>query len=257
MQSIVARKVVAIIPARGGSKTVPRKNILPIAGHPLIAYSIGIAKLSKRIHEVIVSTDCPEIAAIATDYGAEVPFLRPASISQDHSTDIELFKHYYDFLGQRNWPIPELVVHLRPTSPFRNIAQMDSAIEFMQDNLEPTALRSMYPTPLTPYKMFKEERGYASPFLHVDGMREFHNLPRQLFEQAYVPNGVIDIIRPAIFLKTGLLHGDRIKILVSLPSVDIDTVEDYAKATETALNSDYKTIVDYLGSIIRAKKWPA
>ena len=86
-------KIYSIIPARGGSKEVPKKNIKPLGGFPLMAYSIIASKLSSRIERTIVSTDSQEIADIALSYGAEVPFLRPAEIAQDHSTDLELIQH--------------------------------------------------------------------------------------------------------------------------------------------------------------------
>ncbi|NPA30783.1 MAG: acylneuraminate cytidylyltransferase family protein, partial [Chloroflexi bacterium] len=86
-------EVLALIPARGGSKSIPRKNIKPFAGHPLLAYSIAAGLQARAVTRVIVSTDDPEIAAVAQEYGAEVPFLRPAHLAQDHTPDLPVFQH--------------------------------------------------------------------------------------------------------------------------------------------------------------------
>ena len=149
-------KVVALIPARGGSKSIPGKNIIKLGKHPLIAYSIAAARLSQYIEEVIVSTDSRKIVNIAKRYSATVPFLRPKEISQDRSLDKEFFKHYIDFLQSKSKPLPDLIVHLRPTTPLREVKVIDKAIEYMLKNKQASALRSMRKTHLTPYKMFKK-----------------------------------------------------------------------------------------------------
>ncbi len=113
-------KILAIIPARGGSKGLKNKNILPLLGHPLIAYSIKASLDSKRINRVIVSTDSKEIAVVAKQYGAEVPFMRPAEIAQDMSTDMEMFLHALGWLKKNEDYVPDIIVHLRPTSPVRS-----------------------------------------------------------------------------------------------------------------------------------------
>ena len=107
-------KIYAIIPARGGSKGVPRKNIRLVGGHPLIAYSIVAARQCRRIDRVIVSTDSPEIADIARAYGAEAPFLRPPELAQDASGDIDFIRHALDWFQQHDHAEPEMLVHLRP-----------------------------------------------------------------------------------------------------------------------------------------------
>src|SRR5687768_2663157 len=113
--------VLALIPARGGSKRIPRKNIHLVAGKPMIAYSIEQALQTPEITRVIVSTDDEEIAAIARSWGAEVPFLRPAEISQDLSTDLEVFTHALFWLAEHENYHPAICVHLRPTHPVRRI----------------------------------------------------------------------------------------------------------------------------------------
>ena len=107
-------EVLALIPARGGSKGIPRKNIRLFAGHPLIAWSIAAAKRSEYVTRVIVSTDDEEIAAVAREHGAETPFLRPAEFAQDNSTDLPLFEHALKWLEEVEGYRPEVVVQLRP-----------------------------------------------------------------------------------------------------------------------------------------------
>src|SRR5215217_5248674 len=112
-------EILALIPARGGSKGIPRKNIRHFAGYPLIAWSIAAAKQSEFIMRVIVSTDDEVIAAMARECGAETPFLRPAEFAQDKTTDLPVFEHALNWLGENEGYHPEMVIQLRPTSPIR------------------------------------------------------------------------------------------------------------------------------------------
>jgi CMP-N,N'-diacetyllegionaminic acid synthase len=123
---------IAIIPARSGSKGVIDKNIRVLSGRPLIAYSIQAALIADNIDRVIVSTDSEHYAYIAREYGAEVPFLRPAEISTDFSSDYDLMKHALDWLKTSEGKIPEYIVHLRPTTPLRDPAIVDAAVELFQ-----------------------------------------------------------------------------------------------------------------------------
>jgi CMP-N,N'-diacetyllegionaminic acid synthase len=125
--------VIAFIPARGGSKGVPRKNIKTLAGKPLIAWSIEQALTSDLVDRVIVSTDCPIIARISKEYGAEVPFLRPESISGDKSTTESAMLHCCDYLEKKN-ETPELFLLVQATSPIRSENQFDNAILYFKKN---------------------------------------------------------------------------------------------------------------------------
>lgn len=120
--------VTALIPARGGSKRLPRKNVKLLHGKPLIAWSIEVAKASKYIDRVIVSTDDEEIKRISEQYRAEVPFLRPEHLSNDHASSFDVIKHAIGFL-QLDQP-NELIVLLQPTSPLRLVSELDTALEF-------------------------------------------------------------------------------------------------------------------------------
>ena len=239
--------VVAVIPARSGSKGVIDKNIQLLGGHPLIAYSIAAARLAKGIDRIIVSTDSEEYATIARKYGAEAPFLRPLEISGDNSTDYEWVKHALDWMQREDGFIPNYLVHLRPTTPLRKIEVIDNAISYMMKSASATALRSAHKTHLTPYKMFKLNGEYMRPFLSYEGSKEFYNLPHQIFEDAYIPNGYVDIVRPSLFMETGFLHGDRIKLWETDEIPDIDTIADITFAENVLHKEKFKKITDYLG----------
>ncbi len=124
-------EVLAIIPARGGSKGIPRKNIRPFAGHPLIAYSIAAALQAGSVSRVIVTTDDKEIGAIARQYKAETPFLRPNELAGDDTLDLPVFKHALTWLAENENYHPDLVVHLRPTTPLRPPDLVDNAVHLL------------------------------------------------------------------------------------------------------------------------------
>ncbi len=223
-------RVVALIPAREGSKGIPNKNVARVGKHPLLAYSIATALKCPLIDDVIVSTDSDSIAAVAKQYGAAVPFLRPKEISTDTSLDSEFVAHYLEHLKERAELFPGLIVHLRPTTPFRPLKAVSDAIRFMLDHPSATALRSMQRTHLTPYKMFANRDGFAEAFLSLKDVSESYNLPRQRFEDAFIPNGLVDVLRPEVLLETGLLHGDRMRLWETPSIVDIDDMEELERA---------------------------
>ncbi len=146
--------VLALIPARQGSKSILHKNIRSIGGKPMLAYSIEHALAAKRVTRTIVSTDSPYYADIARSFGAEVPFLRPDAISQDHSTDLEVFAHALNWLREHENYVPDICVHLRPTYPVRNPADIDRMIEILESDPTLDAVRSVAESPETPYKIW-------------------------------------------------------------------------------------------------------
>src|SRR3989344_8489661 len=156
-------KILAIIPARGGSKSIPRKNIKILAGKPLIAWTIEEAKKTKHPMRVIVSTDDEKIADVARKFGAEVPFLRPAEISGDLATDIEWLTHALDWLKQRESYEPDIVVRLPPTSPLRTATDIDLGIETLIGHAHADSSRAICESPKHYYKMWKTSEG--SPYL--------------------------------------------------------------------------------------------
>ncbi len=152
--------VLAIIPARGGSKSIPRKNIKPLAGHPLVAYSIAAALQAKCVTRTIVSTDDEEIAAVARQYGAETPFLRPAEFAQDHTTDLPVFQHALAWLAESEAYVPDIVVQLRPTSPIRPPDCVDQAVKILIEHPGIDSVRGVVPSGQNPFKMWRiDEEG--------------------------------------------------------------------------------------------------
>jgi N-acylneuraminate cytidylyltransferase len=208
--------VLALIPARGGSKSVPRKNVLPIAGKPLIAYTIEHALTCAAITRTIVSTDDEEIAGVALRFGAEVPFMRPAEFATDEATDLDVFRHALLWLREKGYS-PDLVLHLRATTPLRRVEVLDRAVHAMLAHPEADALRSVCLAEQTPYKMWKIEDGYLRPVVPIPGVTEAHSRPRQSLPEAYWQNGYVDIVRPRTILELGSMCGQTLLPFVVEP----------------------------------------
>ncbi len=237
--------IVGLVPARCGSKSIANKNIKLLNGIPLLAYSIAAAILTRNIDGVLVSTDSEEYANIARQYGADIPFLRPVVISEDSSQDIEFIQHYIAFIKDNNLKIPEMIVLLRPTAPLRNIELVEKAVEYMNKNSEATSLRSAHRSQVIPYRLFKKTGKYMVPFLTHIKYREYFNFPRQAYEQAYQPNGYVDIIRPSVLQSSGLLFGDKIKIWETEKVADIDEMDDYDYTKKLIDDSKYTKLINY------------
>ena len=220
--------VVAVIPARGGSKGVPKKNIALLGGYPLIAYSIIAAKLCPSIERAVVSTDSQEIADIARQFGADVPFLRPAQFAGDKSTDAEVFAHAVQWFQLNEGVAPGLMVQLRPTTPLRDPLQIEQALMGLQKNPQATGLRSAHQFPEPPHKMFQlTADGYFEGFFPDDPRPEYYNLPRQMLPKAYYPNGYVDIIKTDQFMKSHSLYGQKILGFVTPMTIEVDVPEDF------------------------------
>lgn len=228
-------EILALIPARGGSKSIPRKNLLMIAGKPLIAHSIEQALASQHITRTIVSTDDPEIAAVARESGAEVPFMRPSEFAQDLSPDIDVFRHALEYLRNREGYMCELVVHLRPTGPVRRVELIDQAIELLLNHPKADSLRSVSQPVQTPYKMWRIVDGYLEPIVRIEGVPESYCLPRQTLPPVHWQNGYVDIVRPRAVLELGMMCGHSIlPFVVNEPLLEID-YEDNIPHVEAAL----------------------
>lgn len=226
LNRINRESIVALIPARGGSKGVHKKNIQMIKGYPLIAYSIAAGLLSKKIDRVIVSTDSEEIAEIAKHYGAEVPFLRPAEYASDRSGDIEFVEHAIGYMYTNEECIPEYLVHLRPTTPLRDIAIMDEAIMQCMSNEECCSLRSAHKAPESPFKWFlKQENGYFRS-IQEGVSNDTANEARQSFADVYIPDGYVDVIKSSYVIQQGILHGEQMLAFESPCCMEVDTMDD-------------------------------
>lgn len=224
--------VIAIIPARGGSRGVPRKNIKPLAGKPLIVYSIEQALAAPSIDRCIVSTDDEEIAQIAREAGAEAPFLRPVELAQDATPDLPVFDHALRYLKEHEGFNPEIVVHIRPTSPLRTVEDVERAISLIKAHPEADSVRSVVPSPITPYKMWRIIDGWMTPLLEVPGNPEPYNAARQLLPIVYWHVGCVDVIHGRTILEKKSMAGKKILPLILSDSriVDIDSEFDFTVA---------------------------
>lgn len=248
-------QVLSLIPARGGSKSIPRKNIRPFAGHPLIAYSIAAGLASGRISRVIVSTDDEEIAATARQYGAETPFLRPKELAKDDTPDLPVFQHALNWLREHEGYQPEIVVQLRPTSPFRSVRHIDTAVQRLLEQPKADSVRTVCTPFQNPFKMWRVgEDGYMRPLMQINHP-EPYNLPRQSLPEVYWQTGYVDAAWADTILSKNSMTGERILPLVIDASewVDIDSPDDWRRA-ERLLESE-ELRLDELGFQIVAKPY--
>ncbi len=227
-------EVLAIIPARGGSKGIPRKNIKLFAGYPLLAYSVAAGLQSELCTRVIVSTDDEEIASVAREWGAETPFLRPAEFAADNSLDLPVFRHALTWLKENEGYVPDIVLQLRPTSPARPRTLVDDAIRLLMDHPEADSVRGVVEAGENPHKMWRvdPESGYMHGLLKVDGIDEPYNAPRQKLPVIYWQTGHIDAIRPErTFMAGDSMSGKNILPLFLDPdfTIDIDTPFDWVR----------------------------
>lgn len=225
MVTASGQEVVAIIPARGGSKGLPSKNIRHLAGRPLIAHSIDVGRASRLVDRVIVSTDDDEIATVAVEHGAEVPFLRPSDLAEDDTPDLPVFRHALEWLADHEQWEPDVVVQLRPTSPLRRVDDVDRAIEELDRRPDIDSVRSVTEPFENPYKMWSvDDDGLLAPLVPSD-LAEPFNMPRQRLPDTYWQTGAIDVMRRRTVLDDGSMTGNRIApvFVEALGAVDIDT----------------------------------
>ncbi len=159
-------EVLAVVPARGGSKGIKRKNLVDFVGKPLVAYSIEHALACSSITRTIVSTDDEEIARVSGALGAEVPFMRPRELAEDHVLDLPVFIHALEFLAKKENYSPDIVVHLRPTTPYRKPEWIDEAVALLIHHPEAHSVRSVSIPEKHPYRMFTiNSEGYLEPIM--------------------------------------------------------------------------------------------
>ena len=227
------KEILALIPARGNSKSIPRKNIRKFSGYPLIAYSIAAAKQSNLVTRTIVSTDNEEIAEVARAFGADVPFMRPDEFAQDDTLDLPVFIHALKWLWEHEDYEPDIVIQLRPTSPIRPVAMVDNAITLLIKHPDADSVRGVVASDQNPYKMWHiKKSGQLSPILKLSDIAEPYNTPRQQLPPTYWQTGHIDAIRPDTILEKQSMTGKVIYPLVVSPeySIDIDTYLDWERA---------------------------
>ena len=245
----LAMEVIAIIPARSGSKSIIDKNIINLNGHPLLAFSIAAAKLSTQIDRIIVSTDSEDYAIIARKYGAEVPFIRPKEISTDSCIDRDFLIHAIEWLESNEKNCPEFWVHLRPTTPIRDPKVLDRAVNVFLNNNIATSLRSGHKAPESPLKWFtKNNEGYFESILSNTYKNEAYNLPKEEFEDIYIPNGYIDILKKSFLENNKEIHGGKILAFESPVCTEVDSVDELKYIQYQLQNSEYP-ILEYLNSL--------
>lgn len=214
--------MLAVIPARGGSKGVPGKNIRKVGGRPMIAYSVAAARGAKHVDRVIVSTDDDSIASAATDAGAEVPFRRPHNLATDEASTVDVVVHALE-----QCPGHGVVVLLQPTSPLRTAADIDAAMELFVRHGADSCV-SVREAVETPYWMFSIEK---TGRLHPVAGGDYINSQRQALPSAYVLNGAIYISAvPELLRRRSFLSKDTVGYVMPMErSLDIDTETDFAE----------------------------
>ena len=217
--------VIGLIPARSGSRRIKNKNILLLNNEPLISYTIKAALKSQLINRIIVSTDSLNIADLSKVYGAEVPFLRPKEYAQDNSSDISVMKHCIDEINLHS---SDLIVYLRPTTPFKTAFLIDHCIRLLANSPQFTCIRTI--SKITgnnhPYWMFKKNEDKLEPFITGIDMQQYHQ--SQLLPECFKVNGVVDVFKVSEILK-GNQYGNKIgyvEITERYRDIDIDTEED-------------------------------
>ncbi len=221
--------IYTVIPARGGSKSIPNKNIKMLNDRPLIEFTIKYSLACPLINHTIVTTDSPEIATIAKKCGAEVPFMRPPEFAQDHTPDYPVFAHALKLLEELTNEKIDLIVLLRPTSPLRPAKLIEKGISLMIKFPEASSLRTVAKSTEHPFRQWKMKDDFMVGY--ETDIDEAYNLPRQELPPVYFQTGDLEIIRRETLLN-GSISGNKIIPLIILPEemVDIDNMVDWAKA---------------------------
>lgn len=219
--------IVALVPARSGSKGVPNKNVRILGGHPLLAWTVMACKKVSTIRRVIISTDSTEYADVAKKYGAEAPFSRPNEISGDRSTDYEFIVHALDWLADHGEE-PEYIIHMRPTTPLRDPKLIDKAVNDFIQAENASALRSVHEMSESAYKTFEiASSGQLKKVGCETTELDSANNARQIFPKTYMANGYVDVLSTAFIRKTGLLHGSHVMPFITPVVIEVDTEDDF------------------------------
>jgi len=225
-------KIISLIPARGGSKGIKNKNLTEIEGKSLVGHSITHSLQSTLIQRTFLSSDSDAIIQEGLKYGAEVPFVRPAELAADHVLDIPVFEHLLAYLKATENYIPDIVVHLRPTAPYRDPQWIDAAIQLLIDHPAADSVRSVSEPSQHPYRVFSiDEQGFLDPIMKHEHPQPYL-LRRQDLPKMYFYNCVIDVTRAETITAQHSMTGTKIYPYVMHPDdvIDIDTPLDLAFA---------------------------
>lgn len=224
-------EILAVIPARGGSRGIPRKNIRFLAGKPLIAWTIEAALAASRLSRVIVSTEDNEIAEIASRYGAEVPFSRPPELAEDDSTTLAVLQHVIAWLVGTEGYRPDAVMTLQPTSPLRTQRHIEQAISLFEADPKADSLVSCIGVPHIFHPrsvMIEDQSGYLRPYLD-----DPHPTRRQDKEAVFARNGAAVYITRTECIDRFVFGGNLLAYPMSEElSLDIDSEADFAVAED-------------------------
>ncbi|MCE9613236.1 MAG: acylneuraminate cytidylyltransferase family protein [Lentisphaerae bacterium] len=226
-------QILALIPARSGSKSIVDKNVRLIAGKPLLAWSIEQARASRLVTRVLVSTDSDRYADLARQFGAETPFRRPAAIAGDLSTDLETFAHALAWLDAHEGYRPDICLHLRPTHPVRRHGVIDDVLQVLIRDPALDAVRTVAEVLHPPYKMWRrDDAGRLQPLLDLPGIAEPWNEPRQRLPKTYLHTGNVDAVRTSVITQKHSMSGTAIFGFLEPESFDIDTDEEFHRAEQ-------------------------
>ncbi len=210
---------------------MPRKNLKLLGGKPLIVWSIEAARAARELDRCIVSTDDDEIAAVARAHGAEVPFSRPAELARDTTPDLPVLQHALAWLAEHERYRPAMVVHLRPTLPFREPRQIDEVVRLMRAS-GADCVKSIYPEKHHPEKMWRLEHGRLGAYQDSPLFRKFgSDFARQTLPPVYWPAGLVDAIRAEVIVAGSTVGEVVVPYCVDPdPCVDLDTERDFVIA---------------------------
>ena len=227
------KNIYTVIPARGGSKSIPRKNIKIVQGYPLIKYSIDYSIESNLISKTVVSTDDDEIAKISKNLGASVPFIRPSELAEDDTEDFPVIEHALNELESIYSEIIDIIVLLRPTSPLRPPKLIERGLELLAKNPSASSVRAVTLASQHPFRQWMQEGDYIKGFSMTEKNPEPFNKPRQILPQVYFQTGDIELIKRET-IKNGSVSGSKVLPLIIEPSdvFDIDNLQDLKKAEE-------------------------
>jgi CMP-N,N'-diacetyllegionaminic acid synthase len=226
-------KLWVVIPARSGSQSVKHKNIRKIKNLPLMAYTIIQAKKIKNIDNIVFTSDSKRYLSIAKKYGANLLHHRSKKNSSNTATDLDFFRELVTYLKKNNYVLPDAFIHLRPNSPNRDTSVLNKAVKFFISNFKKySAMRSVSKMSETSYKTFEIENKILKGLCGKSSNIEKMNRPKELFNDTYMANGYIDIVKVENILKKNFLHGNKVvPFIINSLSVDIDSKNDleYAK----------------------------
>jgi len=227
-------KILAVITARSGSKSVPNKNLQKIGEWSLLEWTAACLSKCSVFYRSIISTDSKDYSDAVSAYGIEAPFLRPLELANDTSKDVDVFVHLFNWL-ELNCEVPKWIAHFRPTTPFREPKFIDNAIKSIlvkPDINEWTSFRSVHSMSESAYKFFelRDNLQLVSIFQQSPNL-EVSNNPKELFPKTYVPNGYLDLINTEN-LRDSKIHGNRVHAIITEPTLEIDSPEDLIAANQ-------------------------